>query len=461
MRILARLYAVLLAPFDGRGMAWFALLFLALIPIPLGANRPLAWIISAGCLGFGGLLYGLRAATRPNDALSPGSVGILGYLYTLHIGALLLQLLPIGALTGGMPLPYGLSSPQISIAPGATMLMVLRSLSYALLFTLVFVAARDRVRGRKLLYAMLAIISVHAAFGLISFRSGDTLLGMEKWAYAGAVTGTFVNRNSFATFMAFGLVLATCLLLDAIFELQRNRLHRGKEERDLLKPVLVTLAFVTILIALLGTQSRMGMAAGIIGVATVLTATALRQKRLGYKPFIALAGIAAILAPIVLLNLEGLMSRLLAVDQSWATRLELYGQTMELIAHRPLTGFGGGAFEIAFPLVHGVELGSDRLWDKAHNSYLALWSELGFVAGSIVPLTVMVAATLLMRKLAQSRAFMPQVTAALGIIAVAATHSLVDFSLEIQAVAYWFTAFLALGLAYLHPASARLFRGRQ
>ena len=46
---------------------------------------------------------------------------------------------------------------------------------------------------------LLLVIIACGVYALISLQSGDTILGLPKWAYLGSATGTFVNRNSFAT----------------------------------------------------------------------------------------------------------------------------------------------------------------------------------------------------------------------------------------------------------------------
>ncbi|SDG17112.1 O-antigen ligase family protein [Pelagibacterium luteolum] len=443
-----------LAPLPQSWLTTAILIFLALIPIPLGANRPLVWIIGGIALGIFGTLIGVMGVRRASREKLPMGIVLVGGAFAVHILALLIQLLPIGYLLPSLPGLADISTVQISLSPGDTVLMLIRALSYALLFLIVFMTMRDRIRSRAALYGMYAILCAHAALALIMFRAGDTMLGMEKWAYAGAVTGTFVNRNSLATFMAFGFVLGVTLLLDTLFAIGRRRLRYGRQDRDWLRPILIVIGLGLIVTALLGSQSRMGAIAACAGALVVLAITAIRLKRLPFNPALLAAGLVLLLAPALYLNLEGLMGRFATVDQSWSIRAELYRQVRDIIMLRPLTGIGGGAFEVVFPLFHEGALGSDRLWDKTHSSYLALWSELGLIAGSAVPASISAAAILMASKLRYSRAFMPQITAAVGIITTAALHATVDFSLEIQAVAYWFTAFIAIGLASLYPQSS-------
>jgi hypothetical protein len=75
-----------------------------------------------------------------------------------------------------------------------------------------------------------------------------------------------------------------------------------------------------------------------------------------------------------------------------------------------------------------------------------LWSEFGLIAGSAPLLALLVVAVRLLRRMGDDRGFPGIAIGALGGLAVAAVHSLGDFSLEVPANTYLFTAMLALGL---------------
>src|SRR5690606_23091385 len=99
----------------------------------------------------------------------------------------------------------------------------------------------------------------------------------------------------------------------------------------------------------------------------------------------------------------------------------------------PWLGFGGGTFEQAFPIVHQTNLSPQLTWDKAHNTYLTLWAELGLVVGSIpIALVALLAAQTLLGLLKRHGGWSAR-AATLGAILIADVHSMLDFSLEIQA----------------------------
>ena len=123
----------------------------------------------------------------------------------------------------------------------------------------------------------------------------------------------------------------------------------------------------------------------------------------------------------------------------------MYRQIIEMIAARPWFGYGGGSFELAYPLYHQLPVSPDLLWDRAHNSYLALIVELGIPAGGAILLALALAFLRAASRIARARSEWAARAATLGALVVGGTHSLVDFSLEMQANALIFLMLVGLG----------------
>ena len=420
---------------SGYVLCWSLLLFLAWAPVPMGSNRALFWALNTFLVGAIGLAYfGWLARHRTAPRIGLRQLAPLPLLFMLLCLYLVIQLIQF-------PVP-GLD--PISMAPGATLWMLLRMLTYGMLFFLVLQATRNRERFRLFLDVMLAIGALHAAAGLIMLRMGDTYLGYEKWAYLGSATGTFVNRNSFATFMALNCCLGVAQLIRTLLD-RRNEDFRG--DYYWLRLALITSAVMIIMAALVASQSRMGTLAAGIGAATTLfcalLATSRRKRTFMVAAALALAGGLAI----IWLYGEQLLGRMMEVDQSWSEREALYRQVLGLIGQRPWTGFGGGSFEIVFPTIHAPPVATGLVWDKAHNTYLTLWSELGLVGGTLPILLLAVIGWKLRAALRRDRRLWLPVAIALGCLVAVAVHALVDFSMEIQAVALWLVAILAAATA--------------
>ncbi len=185
----------------------------------------------------------------------------------------------------------------------------------------------------------------------------------------------------------------------------------------------------------------------------VILATLVSVRRLGLILLVAPVALATLVGLFWLIG-GGLLERIECQGFGSDSRMLLYQQVIDLIGLRPWTGFGGGTFEVAFPLVHQLPLTPDVTWNLAHNTYLALWAELGLVAGSLLILAFGYAAVrLVIGLLSGAGSWTPQV-AALAVIVQVAIHSTVDFSLEIPANTMMFIAIVATGLANTISARA-------
>jgi O-antigen ligase len=370
--------------------------------------------------------------------------------------AIALQLVPVGSLIGAIEFQstahQTFHSPYPSLTPGATLLALMRAVSYGLFLFLAVQVSRNARRRRRILVATFFLIGLHALYGLLALTQlGDTILFLEKWSYKGFATGTFLNRNSFATFLAIGLVIGVGLLLSDRCAAKKNS---GTLRPSYGSGALLMLAvFCLIAAALLATQSRMGAFSAICGVG-IAGALGMRKLRAAGGSFTALSLVLALFGTAVLLAYgAGLLSRLGIAGESVAERGALYWQILSMISAKPWTGWGGGSFELAYPLFHEVPVPTDMIWDKAHSTYLSLWAEYGIVAGSL-PLVALasIAAYSLAGALSSEDSWL-EPTVATGVLAVAAVHSIVDFSLEIQANTL--LLLLLIGLAITSPRTSK------
>ena len=434
---------------------WAILLLLALAPLPLASARPVLWALWASYAGLVALVFSiwqLRSGTVLR--ISPLDLKVPSALVVLTLIALVAQLLPVANVPIMVVDGAELVSPQVSVAPGQTILMLVRQLTYALVAVLVLQIAASERRRPFFMHALIGITLAYAAYGLFALRMGDTILGLPKWAYFGSITGSFVNRNAFATFLGFGAILS----LSHLCALVRRQAQRHRDD-GLITGLLSTMVvygavYMFLLLIIIGTQSRMGLFATLAGSTVVILVTLLSVRRLGLILLVSPVALVVLVGLLWLMG-GGLLERIEWQGFGSDSRLLLYQQVMDLIALRPWTGFGGGTFEVAFPMVHKLPLSPDMTWNLAHNTYLSLWAELGLVAGSFLILAVLYAAVRLVGGLlGGTGAWTPQI-AALGVIVQVAIHSLVDFSLEIPANTMMFVAIVATGLASTERTARR------
>lgn len=423
-------------------LGWVLIAFVIVTPIPLGSARPVAWTLNATVLSLIAFWYFLSAA-RVNTGLRLAPVGVLSaVLFGLLCAAMAMQIVPGLGRWAPILTRSGIDTGNstLSLDPGLSWLSMLRFVSYATLALLLAQVASRRRRALRLLEVLFWAIVAYAVYGLVALRTlGDTLLFFDKWAYAGMVTGPFVNHNSFATFLAFGLVIGTGL---AFF----SRDGAQPEGRQSLRRLaLLLLGLLLIGIALVATQSRMGIAVAFTGafLTAFLSLLRLRVPLLLRATALLCVAAAALALPLVIGT--DVAERVLYAEGDLTTRINLYQQVWEMIMHRPLLGYGAGSFESAYGMFQQLPVSPDVAWEKAHNTYLTLWSELGFVAGSIPLLLVCLLIGGLIVRRRGDLWVLPSV--GLGGAAVAALHSLADFSLEIETNAFFFTTILMLGTA--------------
>jgi O-antigen ligase len=440
------------------GLGRLLAILVALAPLPLGGNRPLFMALYALAVGGIATLYFL-SLRREGGAVrvSPLKVPDL----TLPALALCLyvavQAIPFDAMgySFALTLPGGgvLDSPSISLDRGSSLLMALQMGAYMLTGFLFLQVGYRTGRAIGVLRTIFIVIAAYALIGLAMPGPFGGLLPTGNLGLAEAAAGPFVNRNSFATFLAFGMAIGTALIVGAFEEEAETR--RGDRFSRWLMVGLAAAGLVAIAVALLATRSRMGFVAG-LGGAGMVALFGLIGGKAGRRGWLLAAGVfAAAVAGLLMLRGGGLLDRLGSLETASDVRLALYAQVLDLIGQRPLTGIGGGAFETVFPLVHQLPVSPDVVWNKAHSTYLALWAELGLIAGSI-PL-ILVGCVLVRVVGARLRGHIKPALAlsAIGVTTAAAIHSVADFSLEILGVAVVFVAVLGLATGSAAGAGGR------
>lgn len=417
-----------------------------------GSVHAFSWGAHAALLGLLSLFYCLVLARSGETFRIPlRDMGIQFPIFLLFCGFLVIQMLPFGLFGQSLQIASRgdvlVQSNTISIAPDMTMLMLLRQVSYGLFFFLMLQVCANEGRRRSLTNLLLVVVIAFAAIGIVSLQMGDTVLGIAKTAYEGSATGTFVNRNSFATFLGFGAILALGKLGGLIVVQRQRHPHDGFIVGLTSGILMYGIGYMVLIGTLVATQSRMGLFATLVASAVMIAIIIWKSSASRMVIFITAVTAAVAVTFGFLLFGEGIFDRAIISGQSAGQRGDLYAQVWQLIMQRPWSGFGGGAFELAFPLVHDYPVSSAALWDKAHSTYLTLWSELGLVAGSIPVLVLLLVAFRLARGLWLDRGNWMNQAVALCALVLGAIHSTVDFSLEIQANMFLLLGLLAMGTA--------------
>lgn len=401
---------------------------------PHGANRPVLWFHGAAA-AFALCAAAVVSAMMSDRRFPAGPQGGRPDLFAP---------LCIGALLVATPLLFTLAAhvgiPGIAIVdPDAGIAGILRQVSTASFALAALHVFRKRARALAALTALLVGIAVHAAWGVWGLRSGAITLPGEI-AYPGFLTGGFVNRNSMASHLMIGIMIATALLFRPPVE---------RQCRGVSIEVITWRAFLVVMIVFLAwsvamTGSRMGMLSLSVGAVVMAIGLIVSGRR---RQGAWLAGISAA-PPLLAFAANGAtLERFLDLDTGISGRILIWRDALAVLREAPITGHGLDGFEIAHRRF-GVGLAdADLRWNDAHSSLLENLVELGPLAGLLPVLLILAIMAALFSRIAKGAPVGSATLAAAGALAAASTHSLVDFTLEIQGVLLPIALLCVLGLA--------------
>lgn len=417
------------------------ILLIALAPLPLGSNRPASWSLLAVSVGGLTVAWGLVATFRPTLLRLGGRAALLpGALWALLAAWLLLQSTgpeflwhPLWSETAtalGRPV-----AGAIALAPFDAGTSAMRLLAYGGIFWIACQTGRDPRNATLYFAAVTAIGLVYALYGLAAeWLGGGQILWFEKWAYEDALTSTFVNRNNFATFAGLTMVAALTLAL------------RGGAARHLSIAVLLVVG-----LAVLMTRSRGGLMATGAGLVAVIWAFYYRRRQVPGAPVL-LGGLAVAVAVLLVAAGGGTFERNVAEDGApLGGRPWLIRRTLAAIADAPLTGQGAGAFESYFQMYKNAEFGGVYAIGKAHNSYLEFAADAGLPALLVLLAVIGFIAFACFAGIRTRRQDAGFPAAGLAATVLVGLHALVDFSLQIPAVAALYALILGVGYAQAFP----------
>jgi len=352
-------------------------------PRPSRETRTLDWMLIASVAAAAAQLVPLSPALRA--AVSPHAEAISS------------------AIRLGPPDPAAWQ--PLSLAPGSTEYSIALVLTALVVF---WAARRSCSRGLALQIARyVAIAGMFAALSAFAFRAGgDRSLIYGRWHAldAGAHPfGPFVNRNHFATWLLLACPLAAGYVAAT---LRPRRLTTSAAARlvDAFEWLgtgagWVGIAGIVMILALVASTSRSGLVALTFSVAgSVWLARRRITRRAGLFGLFALLAVGAAVGAYV-----GVTPVLSRVDETLrigaGARPRIWQETLRIIRDFPLTGTGLGGYQTAM-LVY-QQTGWPVFINQAHNQYLHLFAEGGFLVGIPVALAVAAFIRLFCDRLAQ------------------------------------------------------------
>ncbi len=309
---------------------------------------------------------------------------------------------------------------------------------------------------KQVLYIMIGVALIEAVYGLI--QALVPTLGV-LWvdyvqAYMGDARGTFINRNHFAGFIEMIWPLALGFIMAQGGWGQGYTLKKVIGSERLNRQALLALGVVVILLALLFSRSRGGIVSGFMGFLTFFLLVRRAGKGISRYAWMLLGGITGLLAIYSLtIGVGPIADRFLTLS-SGDSRLDFWQDSLPIIRDHPL-GIGLRNYETVFP-VYNVSMLTDKRLEYAHNDYLQLLIEagwIGFLSVSVGFFVFMCKSAARIKRLNSRREplrFFLAVGAYSGLVSLA-FHSFFDFNLQIPANCVYFVTLMAILCACCQP----------
>ncbi len=436
-----------------------------LAPLPFASVYP--WSTSLMALVVGLLLVAWRA-----ELLIKGRRPAFGLRSTWPFMALFGAAViwaAIQAVTGG---PDGWNNPlwlkasdalgrpldgAVSINPEATLTALMGLLTYGGVFFLSLQYCRRIENARRVVKAVAFVGFLYAVYGLwVAVTGSRTILWYNKFAYLDDLTSTFVNRNSYATYAGLGLVSLTGLIINILSDAMAKPFGRRERLRQIIEAIFeqgwfLLVAWAVVMTALILTHSRAGFLSTVLAL-IVLSLLLSMSKGVRVRYAVILSGLSVILVVLLFsLSGEGLDQRFGSLFSGNLSRPTVYKLTIGAIADYPWRGTGYGTFAEVFQSLRGPDLYYEFL--KAHNTYLENTLELGIPAAAALFGVFIGFLVLTLHGVRTRRRSVLYPSIGFAATVLVGLHSLVDFSLQIPAVAVTYS--LLMGAACAQSRSSR------
>lgn len=302
---------------------------------------------------------------------------------------------------------------------------------------------------RRLVYIVIGIAVFQAALGLMQYGAGPQSPLYFGSPYASkSAAGTYYNRDHFAGFleMIFPVVLA--LIAATVGQNTHGRGRRWRHRFEFLSSVrghqvaIYCAIGILLILALIFTRSRAGVALTMLGLFLALFAFA---RRLGGSNVYGSLG--TVIAIIMVLAMEVGLSPVLdrfSADPMQDMRWTIFSTSMEGVGNHFPLGSGPGTYPQVYPPYQPQDVGA--FINNAHNDYLEWLFEGGVIAAVLVLVFFYFYArqwkTLWIGEKWRTFRFI-QVGAGIGVLLML-LHTFIDFNLHKPANAVFFAFFLAV-----------------
>jgi O-antigen ligase len=442
----------------------YFLLLLLWLPIPLGSNRPWAWVILE--VSSFVILLGCALLRRHKHWLGLTHQTPPIFLWLGFLLVCLLQIVPLPTSVIQLISPNSLgayaTSPStwqyLSIDLGQSQVSFIKSLGYFAAFLSALCLIDSQKRIRQVLLVFLLSGTCQAIYGSLEVLSGQGFSLIFDLPISQSATGSFVYKNFFANFLLLCLSAGIGLM---VTDLEIARLQKQQDWRIsvintlLSNKTLIRVCLAIMVIALVMSRSRMGNFAFFFAfiVISLLAISLERKKSKGLSILIISMLIIDLFIVSQWFGLDKVQQRLAATNLSQEKRDEVVLDSLPIVQRYMIFGSGAGSYYGIFP---GYKSNFySQFYDHAHNDYLQITIEygvMGFTCLGLLVLFSFVKALTALKKNANP-AFKGAAFACLLAYLGMLIHISVDFPLQAPANVVYFVIFIALPWTFTHSVA--------
>ena len=348
----------------------------------------------------------------------------------------------------------------ISLYPFMTVNSLIFAVSVLLFYWFALYGLGSRRQIQWLILGLLVLGLFESVFGLFQLVTKEPhILWWKNAYYSGVATGTFINRNHLAGFLS----MLICLSVGYLWTLGREgrRIFRKRSWYDRMegwgrtfgtKGIIVLLCIAVMITGVLGSSSRGGILSlltGLIFMLGLIVARFFKNK----NAFVLVLLLSVVCMYVGHVAADRVIERFQDVESGFESRLAMARATWVMGNDFPLTGTGLGTFEYVFPgYQHPL---TNKLVDHAHNDWVELFAETGWVGFFIIALGLVLFLIFSIVRWRKRRNSFSVGTGlgGMGALVAISTHSFSDFNLHIPANAFLLA--LIVAITYLSLYSER------
>jgi O-antigen ligase len=445
-----------------RGVFYGLLGLIAWVPLPLASNRPWSWSLLSLIVGCLLIVWSIAVISRPDlmrlswrrwiwvGALF-GAAAFWAFAQTLGVTPDSLHD-PMWE-TAGRTLGKTIGG-TISADPAASIGGLMRLIAYGGVFWLAAQYARHPACARQIIWCIVLVGIAYAAYGIAVFSAGNhTILWYDRWAYTDDLTSTFVSRSAFGAFAGIALLAALALVLHIAEQSPHGKPEGQRSFIDLLDALPAKFYFLiagcfVLATALVLSHSRGAVAVSALGVGAMLSAMIFRHK--GRRRQLVFISLVILMASAIVLQLSGrvTLGRVLQLSEQGTGRDAIHSLTRRGIDAAPITGRGLDTFRHLYFRYRNSSIPWDSpRYDKAHNTYLELVLELGWVGFILLMGAILLIIGTILSGIVRRRRDTIYPIVGLGTTVLIGTHSMLDFSVQMPAIAVIYSAILGVAFA--------------